>query len=1691
MAEQAKEENKTNSEKDEKKSFYHKIEDAYYGFMEALQEKLHLPAINWFVEPLEKHGIPSMPVFILIVLAIICGLFVAFGGIAVAPQSTAFKVTVMADGKFVDGATILIEGDGFSFESVSKNGLASFTGIPKGKEFTVFVEKDGLKKEVTYTITNDKPVLKVILSAAKPVATDVAVKLFIQDQQGSPISEALVSIETGSNEDTGVTDTGGEYSFNAVSGASVKVVVSKDGFESATEGFIAEEGKTRNIILYSKAGGQTGFYVPFPGDGSEDPTGSGDSQYAKVVVNLDGTAEEVTGTVKLFDDATKTLILETSDLSQNMATFASIATGKKVFATASIDGYKADVSETKKVGKPKTYLTIKLTKEEHLDNCATNEETGAMECSNGNTTIGVGAEDCIVTHGSQTTECNRDNDGTIITTDENGTETSYSILFTVSVEDERARKVNGATVTLQDAKGKQLQQNLTKDGKVSFNVSFGDYLYFQVTAPKFLPFWSEKIDSAEQTNYSAQLTQANANNSAQLTVKLISPDQTPIENAVTSIRVNGHEWPLLTSVKSDSKGEAKFDSIPLNSTVEARAATKDGFEASGTIKMEEGINSITLVLTPPTVRLSLNVLSFVKKTQVSNADLTLYIPLEGNNRTAELNMTYNGSTAETTIYTRTPYVVTVKADNYYSTSESFIFEAETTDANKTVYLIDKTLDPNAILFYEGIYSESGNSADVSRLQLGENYVAKFALRLLESSDKTVFFAKIGKKKQALANRASFVKLPLEAADSVFLPTSGLHVTAGETESGAGCGKGETDLAIEGGLYRWLEVKAEKESYPESEAVTINIPILPLNETAGVDLQYYAYSVINNSKTIFSNPELNGETKPEKLASQRCTLNTTNETLKVAPIPFTQFICGNGACLTTTYSQKGADGTTVRGADGFSLRIPLQPQKEDALTIEYSVPYLFNPTDCLGEDLEVPTVRLSFEPTTTLLFEEFNGDTPFIPTSLPALENQICSSGDRNAFQAKTLQRPQAKNKIMGASTSLRYEVLRSEKSLAALSSTLWHGTEAEQTGQLEGINPEGYIFTFNEDNQLELYTTKDIERTEPQTEIKLYSSPLMPADAVKYFYDQTTLPASCTSAELIHEIEDVEPGSNTKNCFQVDNDKQLIKYDASKPNPFGYGICPAYEANPNKVKSAEVWLSSFPTCRPDLKTKTKITVEVTSNAPNAIKVWMTNKQIGKNAFGLTTCAEPVYIYVVVNNRQYGSFDNPFVVVESNAIDAKALATQGTAYYVTEKEQEDILFSTGNGNATIALETVEFNPAISNTILQNFVFHRRTKENPSFPYSALAGMAADGKTDKLLYSGASYKLPTATTYDKGCEKPSIGGVFISQVRPANGNSIPQPQTITATLKNTDYYSSTQDKLCYAPEETETKLCGDSYFTCGGCVLPLPMKFGTTLEPIEMNTNNIQCTDNGVITATSSGLLTPILLGLTPGEVPESDSCLSLRGPAGREGSDSSDLGCAGSGTVPSVEHGTLQQLDSILGPKQSTFFINKPSCIAWRYVKRGLSRIEKKTSWGWLIGNWAVYEFKNLLNGANQTNVICPQYATVAVGACDTSDPSGLLHFSGTCSAEEMKKQMEDTSRPPYTLYPEGTYQLNLGTDQIIVNSSIPLNNLVFKTKTAYKGFMGIDGGDYGRCAVVAGKETFGFMINECITTITNLSVCGG
>jgi len=146
--------------------FYKSLEDKYFALCDSLQDK-GIAIYDVFVDPLESHGIPSFPIFVILMLLIFGGLFYVVSG-ALGPGSADLIVVVKSNGSNVDNALVTLSQDSKTlFSNATRNGTVAFAGIPKAA-YLVSVSKSGYTTE-TKTVDLGKENLAVFaLTCASP-----------------------------------------------------------------------------------------------------------------------------------------------------------------------------------------------------------------------------------------------------------------------------------------------------------------------------------------------------------------------------------------------------------------------------------------------------------------------------------------------------------------------------------------------------------------------------------------------------------------------------------------------------------------------------------------------------------------------------------------------------------------------------------------------------------------------------------------------------------------------------------------------------------------------------------------------------------------------------------------------------------------------------------------------------------------------------------------------------------------------------------------------------------------------------------------------------------------------------------------------------------------------------------------------------------------------------------------------------------------------------------------------------------------------------------------------------------------------------------------------------------------------------------------------------------------------------------
>jgi len=332
----AEKESKSSSPVDPLKQAYFSVEDKYYELMDYLEDKVRVPVYEYFVEPIEKNGVPSFPIGVLLILLVGLGAFmVATGG----GQTGEVSISLLsAAGKAVNGATVTLylgdtNGDIIG-EAVSSNGKATFSGVPMGKPLYVTVSAANFKayEKALGEVTADTPTIKISL---EDVETSPSVyRLTVVDEDGLPIAGAMVKAKSLANVQVGVysTDAKGIAKIQLPSTDSLLVTITRTGYSNVTDfGIDPEVGLLQTVTLKKP--------------GSECANGACDKKATVIVKVLNSQQQAVQAQVVLTSSLGSTL--GSAATSGGQAALANIPVGTK--AIISVTPFGADV------GKYETY----------------------------------------------------------------------------------------------------------------------------------------------------------------------------------------------------------------------------------------------------------------------------------------------------------------------------------------------------------------------------------------------------------------------------------------------------------------------------------------------------------------------------------------------------------------------------------------------------------------------------------------------------------------------------------------------------------------------------------------------------------------------------------------------------------------------------------------------------------------------------------------------------------------------------------------------------------------------------------------------------------------------------------------------------------------------------------------------------------------------------------------------------------------------------------------------------------------------------------------------------------------------------------------------------------------------------------------------------------------------------------------
>ena len=722
--------------------FYHGLEDAYYNFMDGL-ESSGIKVYEWFINPIEDRGMPSMPVFFLGVMLLLAGVLFAALSLSgseipfVGPGSGDVNVAVSVtgpDSAKLDGVQVKLSAGDASRSAQTKNGVANFDSVPYSKKMTVRVDHAGFKpfvEEFSVPSGRSSATFSVSLEAGDGASSLV---LFVSDDNQYPLSNAEVQFQ---DPVTGAfvvrqTDAQGRVSLDVPSSVpTLAFRVSHDAYETATQSCLTSQS-TCSITLFSQNVNPSPSWTPTP----EPSIQPGWSTVRVEVLDKDGNG--LAGKVTLYrEDDAVTLDYATTD-GQGVARFDNIPLGINIYATFDPDAsaYAPHTFDSK--------MTIEST-------------------------------DFFVQLSPRTNVC---------------TTPPCTNFETVSVQavNPQRQPIAGAHVRLYLAQGTPRAVTDTvfadDDGKVTFDVAATARVYATVWAPGFLPATTRVLTGGEFTQQVLQPVLVG--NHGLLNVTVVDDAGAVVSGA--SISLLTHDGFALGIPPQDTglDGVTIFDNLPLQ-RVKATAVYGPQVGHSDITEITLEPKSLRITLQPATAFVSVKAFDAANQSAIT---ATFTAALSSNNRVVG-SCQANGTACSIQVPANRPLVLYANATGYGTLpSEEFSVEPGQT-FTKSMFLLPSALSNELTILSYAVLDESGRN--VTTLDKGRIYSFAVSFNLPSRAQKSGVFLRVGNQAEASQSFAVF--------GDYSKPSTAEIVKGARFNPGPSC---EDDLGDQAGPIQWID-----------------------------------------------------------------------------------------------------------------------------------------------------------------------------------------------------------------------------------------------------------------------------------------------------------------------------------------------------------------------------------------------------------------------------------------------------------------------------------------------------------------------------------------------------------------------------------------------------------------------------------------------------------------------------------------------------------------------------------------------------------------------------------------------------------------------------------------------------------------------------------------------------------------------
>ncbi len=822
-----------------------------------------LKVYDWFVNPIESRGIPSLPIFLLLVVAIIGGAwFVANGGLGGGAQPKSVLQVVVADseGKLLPDIVVSATVEGKEYlAKTNARGVALFEDLPAGAGGSIAVNAQGYDAQ------------KKSFTAGQ---TQVTVTL-----QGGVQVEKKIALT--------VTDSRGE----ALGGVALS--------------YLDANGET--MSLETDANGRA--EIAFESESDEFTVRAKLADYDPVIKTcFAATAHCEFALQKKIDLCTEPDCTTTPpDTEAKGSVTVSVVNENGDYVAARVTLYSADSIEPISTG-------------ETSDSSPAFFEAIASLGTSVYVVVEPESAEYAVYDGGQLNDLQTVSDETEFTiTLQPSSEVPTNVL-SYKIVDENAAPISGATLALYSAVNPlRVVATTTSDdkGEASFEIAQDASVYLVASAPGYLPYLGR--DVAPGTQQTITLVALAAGNNANAIALVVDDEKNPQQLARVFLVTPDGFYVGLPPQETGADGSTEFSGVPVDgeygfrATLGARSGASDFFTPS----IDETIN-VTVTLEPEMGTLTVSGEDAATGDSVAGAKFEA-IFADSNKTAASCVAAQANSTSNVTLYAcdlrvkagKSFFVRATEADYAPAESEQIALAPDSHES-KTIKMVSLRASRELRLISFELQALNGQQdGDAKQVDKGRYYRALLTINFPGGADASAAFLRIGNKASATDEPAVFSYF--DDADAT--------VTWGTNwDESASCDSERSSQ--EGSEAKWINF--EYPGFFGTKTIAAKVFVKPTAKTKDKVVVYYrAYS---QKKDVFTRAPADADLgfNEKTSAKDSCRAQAQSKTYAITE---GESECTDEACISVAFAeQDGAsegDGFKTSTNAKFEARIAIR------------------------------------------------------------------------------------------------------------------------------------------------------------------------------------------------------------------------------------------------------------------------------------------------------------------------------------------------------------------------------------------------------------------------------------------------------------------------------------------------------------------------------------------------------------------------------------------------------------------------------------------------------------------------------------------------------------------------------------------------------------------------------------------------